>query len=103
MLELQSLFKSYRGIPAIQDVSFKVAPGEVVGFLGPKAQLRWKRTFQTFWSSKASPSTPWSSTLCKTKRGILNVDSANQSFGRRRGRSLRPRTGTMDGEATLCH
>lgn len=35
MLELQSLFKSYRGIPAIQDVSFKVAPGEVVGFLGP--------------------------------------------------------------------
>ena len=35
MLELQSLFKSYRGIPAIQDVSFKVAPGEVVGLLGP--------------------------------------------------------------------
>jgi ABC-2 type transport system ATP-binding protein len=35
MLELQSLFKGYRGIPAIQDVSFKVAPGEVVGFLGP--------------------------------------------------------------------
>jgi ABC-2 type transport system ATP-binding protein len=35
MLELHSLFKSYRGIPAIQDVSFKVAPGEVVGFLGP--------------------------------------------------------------------
>lgn len=35
MLELQSLFKSYRGIPAIRDVSFKVAPGEVVGFLGP--------------------------------------------------------------------
>src|ERR1700734_807006 len=35
MLELQSLFKSYRGIAAIQDVSFKVAPGEVVGFLGP--------------------------------------------------------------------
>jgi ABC-2 type transport system ATP-binding protein len=35
MLELQSLFKTYRGIPAIQDVSFKVAPGEIVGFLGP--------------------------------------------------------------------
>ena len=35
MLELHSLFKSYRGIPAIQDVSFKVAPGEVEGFLGP--------------------------------------------------------------------
>jgi len=35
MLELQSLYRSYRGIPAIEDVSFKVAPGEVIGFLGP--------------------------------------------------------------------
>jgi ABC-2 type transport system ATP-binding protein len=35
MLELQNLFRSYRGIPAIEDVSFKVAPGEIVGFLGP--------------------------------------------------------------------
>jgi ABC-2 type transport system ATP-binding protein len=35
MLELQHLFKSYRGIPAVHDVSFKVAPGEIVGLLGP--------------------------------------------------------------------
>lgn len=35
MLEVQNLFKSYRGIPAVEDVSFQVAPGEVVGFLGP--------------------------------------------------------------------
>ena len=35
MLELQHLYRSYRGIPAIEDVSFKVAPGEIVGFLGP--------------------------------------------------------------------
>ncbi len=35
MLELQHLFKSYRGIPAVEDVSFKVAPGEIVGLLGP--------------------------------------------------------------------
>lgn len=35
MLEVQNLFKSYRGIPAVEDVSFRVAPGEVVGFLGP--------------------------------------------------------------------
>ena len=35
MLELQNLFRSYRGIPAVQNVSFKVAPGEIVGFLGP--------------------------------------------------------------------
>lgn len=35
MLEVQGIFKSYRGIPAVEDVSFRVAPGEVVGFLGP--------------------------------------------------------------------
>jgi len=35
MLELQHLYRSFRTIPAIEDVSFKVAPGEIVGFLGP--------------------------------------------------------------------
>lgn len=35
MLELQHVFKSFRTIPAVQDVSFTVAPGEIVGFLGP--------------------------------------------------------------------
>ena len=35
MLELQHLYRSYRGIPAVQDVSFRVNPGEIVGFLGP--------------------------------------------------------------------
>ena len=35
MLEVEHLYRSYRGIPAIEDVSFRVAAGEVVGFLGP--------------------------------------------------------------------
>ena len=35
MLELQNLSRSFRGIPAIQNVSFTLAPGEIVGFLGP--------------------------------------------------------------------
>ncbi|HEX4004546.1 MAG TPA: ABC transporter ATP-binding protein [Acidobacteriaceae bacterium] len=35
MLEVQHLSRSYRGIPAIRDVSFTVRPGETVGFLGP--------------------------------------------------------------------
>lgn len=35
MLEIQRLSRSYRGIPAIRDVSFAVRPGEIVGFLGP--------------------------------------------------------------------
>jgi ABC-2 type transport system ATP-binding protein len=35
MLELRGLSKNYRGISAIEDVNFRVAPGEIVGFLGP--------------------------------------------------------------------
>jgi ABC-2 type transport system ATP-binding protein len=35
MLEVKNLFKSFRGIPAVTDVSFKLAAGEIVGFLGP--------------------------------------------------------------------
>ena len=35
MLEVQNLFKNYRGIPAVEDISFKVGSGEIVGLLGP--------------------------------------------------------------------
>lgn len=35
MLDLKNVCKSYRGIPAVEDVSFSVAAGEMVGFLGP--------------------------------------------------------------------
>jgi ABC-2 type transport system ATP-binding protein len=35
MLEVQNLYRSFRGIPAVQDVSFKMSAGEIVGFLGP--------------------------------------------------------------------
>jgi ABC-2 type transport system ATP-binding protein len=35
MLELRNISKSYRGIPAVQHVSFQLAPGEIVGYLGP--------------------------------------------------------------------
>jgi ABC-2 type transport system ATP-binding protein len=35
MIEVQNLTKHYGPITAIRDVSFSVAPGEVVGFLGP--------------------------------------------------------------------
>lgn len=35
MLEAQHLSRSFRGIPAVSDVSFSLEPGEIVGFLGP--------------------------------------------------------------------
>jgi len=35
MIEVQGLTKFYRDLPAIEDVSFKVGKGEILGFLGP--------------------------------------------------------------------
>lgn len=35
MLELRDVSKKYRGIPAVEHVSFQVSPGEIVGYLGP--------------------------------------------------------------------
>jgi ABC-2 type transport system ATP-binding protein len=35
MIEVQKLTKHYGPVTAIRDVSFNVAPGEIVGFLGP--------------------------------------------------------------------
>jgi ABC-2 type transport system ATP-binding protein len=35
MLEVQGLSKSYYGTPAVEDVSFRVETGEILGFLGP--------------------------------------------------------------------
>ena len=35
MLEVKALSKSYRGLPAIDNVSFAVRAGEIVGYVGP--------------------------------------------------------------------
>jgi len=35
MLELRKVSKHFAGIPAVDDVSFSAAPGEVTGYLGP--------------------------------------------------------------------
>jgi len=35
MLEVKALSKRYRGLPAIDDVSFRVRGGEIVGYVGP--------------------------------------------------------------------
>src|SRR5438067_9192705 len=35
MIEVQNLTKHYGPVTAIRDVSFSVAPGQIVGFLGP--------------------------------------------------------------------
>jgi len=40
MLELRNASKSYRGIPAVQDISFILRPGEILGYLGPNGSVK---------------------------------------------------------------
>ena len=40
MLEARSLTKYYNHTPAVRGVSFTIRPGEILGYLGPKAQAR---------------------------------------------------------------
>ncbi len=35
MISVEHLSKAFRGVPAVQDVSFTIPQGEIVGFLGP--------------------------------------------------------------------
>ena len=35
MLEVRHLCKKFNGIPAVDDVSFRIEPGEILGYLGP--------------------------------------------------------------------
>src|SRR4028119_781347 len=35
MIEVEHLSKTYGSTPAIQDITFSVTPGEILGFLGP--------------------------------------------------------------------
>lgn len=35
MLEIRNLSKRFNGIPAVEDVSFSIGPGEILGYVGP--------------------------------------------------------------------
>ena len=35
MLDVRNLVKRYNRIPVVDDVSFSIAPGEILGYLGP--------------------------------------------------------------------
>ncbi len=65
MLEVKNLYRSFRGIPAIEDINFKVAAGEIIGFLGPNGAGK--------------------STTVKIITGLLRPDDGHVSF---RGRNI---------------
>ena len=66
MLEVRNLRKTYRGIPAIDNVSFSVGRGEIVGYVGPNGSGK--------------------STTVKIVTGLLEPDQGLVLFG---GHSIR--------------
>ncbi|HEY4378882.1 MAG TPA: ABC transporter ATP-binding protein [Acidobacteriaceae bacterium] len=66
MLEIKALSKSYRRLPAIENVSFRVGPGEIVGYVGPNGSGK--------------------STTVKIVTGLLESDSGQVLF---EGQSIR--------------
>jgi ABC-type lipopolysaccharide export system ATPase subunit len=43
MLEARKLTKRYAAIPVLQNVSFIIRPGEILGYLGPTMSSKRKR------------------------------------------------------------
>ena len=66
MLEVNALSKSYRRLPAIENVSFRVCAGEIVGYVGPNGSGK--------------------STTVKIVTGLLEADSGQVLF---EGESIR--------------
>jgi len=66
VLEVKALCKSYRRLPAIEDVSFRIRPGEIVGYVGPNGSGK--------------------STTVKIVTGLLESDSGQVLF---EGESIR--------------
>jgi ABC-2 type transport system ATP-binding protein len=66
MLEVKALCKSYRRLPAIEDVTFSVGAGEIVGYVGPNGSGK--------------------STTVKIATGLLEADSGQVLF---EGQSIR--------------
>ena len=61
MIQITDLYKSYGDVKALQGVSFKVEPGEIVGLLGPNGAGK--------------------TTIIKTLTGYLQPDSGTVSVG----------------------
>jgi ABC-2 type transport system ATP-binding protein len=77
MLEVKALCKSYRGLPAIDNVAFTIRAGEIVGYVGPNGS--GKSTTVKIVTGLLEPST--GQVLFEGKSIRLNFDNYRASFG----------------------
>jgi len=77
MLEVKALCKSYRGLPAIDNVAFTIRAGEIVGYVGPNGS--GKSTTVKIVTGLLEPNT--GQVLFEGKSIRLNLDNYRASFG----------------------
>ena len=54
MIEINNLTKRYGALLAVDNISFSVGPGEVLGFLGPNGSVRLSRN-TILWPGSRGP------------------------------------------------
>src|SRR6202012_4690621 len=77
MLEVKALCKSYRGLPAIDNVAFTIRAGEIVGYVGPNGS--GKSTTVKIATGLLEPNT--GQVLFEGKSTRLNLDGYRAAFG----------------------
>src|SRR5580698_1739936 len=77
MLEVKALCKSYRGLPAIDNVAFTIRAGEIVGYVGPNGS--GKSTTVKIITGLLEPNT--GQVLFEGRSIRLNLDNYRASFG----------------------
>jgi ABC-2 type transport system ATP-binding protein len=77
MLEVKALCKSYRGLPAIDNVAFTIRAGEIVGYVGPNGS--GKSTTVKIVTGLLEPNT--GQVLFEGKSIRLNLDGYRAAFG----------------------
>ena len=88
MIEVQHLTKRYGSVTAVDDVSFRVDKGEILGFLGPNGagKTTTMRVLTGLHPGDATAARSWRATTCSTSR---SRPSAAPATCRRRRRSIR--------------
>ncbi|WP_433972632.1 ABC transporter ATP-binding protein [Tunturiibacter lichenicola] len=77
MLEVKALCKSYRGLPAIDNVAFTIRAGEIVGYVGPNGS--GKSTTVKIVTGLLEPNT--GQVFFEGKSIRLNLDGYRAAFG----------------------
>jgi len=82
MLEVQNLSKSFYGTKAVDDITFRVESGEILGFLGPNGAGKTTTMRMITASCRRRPER-FPSTASTWRRGLSRPSATSATFPRR--------------------